>query len=137
MSVQEFDNWYRAWLRGEHHSPDGLVASLKACEYCGDCEYCLKAKEEAAVEYSLLFPEVWKKGWVVIYRTSREYGGPEEGGWYYTHYTLEDSVPFIDNATRADAVALADKCYQGKNVVKCTEWFLPGHKETIVKPHYQ
>lgn len=31
---------------------------------------------------------------VSIYRSSRHYGGPEEGGWWYTITTLEGSTPF-------------------------------------------
>jgi len=27
-----------------------------------------------------------KKVWVTAYEVSLEYGGPEEGGWYYTSY---------------------------------------------------
>ena len=30
--------------------------------------------------------------YVNVYQTSREYGGPEEGGWYYDHYECIESV---------------------------------------------
>lgn len=34
--------------------------------------------------------------WVNTYRTTQEYGGPEEGGWWYTDYRLlfARRVPF-------------------------------------------
>ena len=34
--------------------------------------------------------------YVSLYETSRAYGGPEEGGWWYTINTLESSKKFYD-----------------------------------------
>jgi hypothetical protein len=136
-----FMDFYQGWLKEQierhGHDSDYIIYALKDCEYCGECEECLKAKEEAAIEYGLVNPGVWNPGWISVYRTSRRYGGPEEGGWYYTHYSHLASIPFIDAATRVDAVSLAGKCYSGKEIHKCTEWFIPGHKETLIAPHYR
>lgn len=40
--------------------------------------------------------EACKPVWVSVYRHSRCYGGPEEGGWWYDRYYLEGSVRFAD-----------------------------------------
>jgi len=32
--------------------------------------------------------------WVSVYRRSQNYGGPEEGGWWYDRNTLEGSIYF-------------------------------------------
>jgi hypothetical protein len=37
-----------------------------------------------------------KPVYVSLYETSRNYGGAEEGGWYYTHYELKSSKKFYD-----------------------------------------
>lgn len=34
--------------------------------------------------------------WVSIYERGDMYGGPEEGGWWYSHYTLVNSRGFTD-----------------------------------------
>jgi len=55
---------------------------------------------EPADEYT----EVQKPVYVSVYETSRNYGGPEEGGWWYTSYSLENSKEFI-NQTEAEEYA--------------------------------
>ena len=40
--------------------------------------------------------------WLSVYRESRHYGGPEEGGWWYTRTALVGSVSFL---CREDAEA--------------------------------
>jgi len=40
--------------------------------------------------------------WVSIYLIERCYGGPEEGGWWWTRCELEGGIPFV---TEADANA--------------------------------
>jgi len=42
-----------------------------------------------------------------LYYVTREYGGPEEGGWYYDHYTLKHSF-FIGHMPSAAATAFHD-----------------------------
>lgn len=34
--------------------------------------------------------------WLVVYEVDREFGGPEEGGWYYDTGEVEVSVPLHD-----------------------------------------
>ena len=33
--------------------------------------------------------------WIHAHIVTREYGGPEEGGWWYNHANLVDTVPLI------------------------------------------
>jgi hypothetical protein len=40
--------------------------------------------------------------YVSIYRAEQLYGGPEEGGWYYTRNFLEESVGFSSEAEAED-----------------------------------
>lgn len=35
---------------------------------------------------ALRYPEPEGTVWVTVYEVTREYGGPEEGGWYYDHW---------------------------------------------------
>lgn len=36
--------------------------------------------------------------YLTVYQTGRQYGGPEEGGWWYTVYSLEAAIPFSGTA---------------------------------------
>jgi hypothetical protein len=69
--------------------------------------------------------------YVAIYETNQEYGGPEEGGWWYdTGERVTDPVAF---ATRDEAVAYADtlrpevaEMNEGRyrpSSVMCNGWF--------------
>lgn len=33
--------------------------------------------------------------YINVYLVDRAYGGPEEGGWYYTYYKLEETIPVL------------------------------------------
>ena len=46
-----------------------------------------------------------KPVYVSVYETSRAYGGPEEGGWWYTDNTLVESKKFYD---KEEAEAFAE-----------------------------
>lgn len=48
--------------------------------------------------------------YVSLYETSRNYGGPEEGGWWYTDYSLQSSKIFYD---REEAEKFADALRNG------------------------
>lgn len=48
--------------------------------------------------------------YVSIYETSSNYGGPEEGGWWYTSYHLQSSKKFYD---REEAEKFADALRNG------------------------
>jgi hypothetical protein len=37
---------------------------------------------------------IWMPKIVTIYQVTREYGGPEEGGWWYDHYDWVKSYIF-------------------------------------------
>lgn len=58
-------------------------------------EYALDGKEkiaEAAFRYATVDSHKIMTH-VNVYEISRCYGGPEEGGWYYDHYEIIESVP--------------------------------------------
>jgi len=47
--------------------------------------------------FKIDIPKEFPKRWFVnIYRLTREYGGPEEGGWYWDCYAPENSFECID-----------------------------------------
>jgi hypothetical protein len=50
--------------------------------------------------------------WVNVYEVTREYGGPEEGGWWYNRYECIDSV-HVKGDTDATVVRLKDQ-YQDR-----------------------
>lgn len=55
-----------------------------------------------------------KPVYVSLYETSRNYGGPEEGGWWYTSYTLDHSEEFNNlEEARAYADKLRDEIKNG------------------------
>jgi hypothetical protein len=44
-----------------------------------------------ANEYRALISKLTGKVWVNVYSITREYGGPEEGGWWYNWYSLVEA----------------------------------------------
>jgi hypothetical protein len=40
--------------------------------------------------------------WVSLYEETQQYGGPEEGGWWYTHYELSNGRGFTDTEKLLD-----------------------------------
>jgi len=40
--------------------------------------------------------------WVSVYEEMQQYGGPEEGGWWYTHYELSNGRGFTDTEKLLD-----------------------------------
>jgi hypothetical protein len=46
--------------------------------------------------------------YINIYRSSREYGGPEEGGWYFTRYHPDRSYRIKDDTEGELLEAIAD-----------------------------
>jgi hypothetical protein len=58
-----------------------------------------------------------KTFYVSTYETSRAYGGPEEGGWWYTNYELLDSEPVVgkENAHKMRDKLQAEADGMGEN----------------------
>ena len=56
----------------------------------------MKATMQSLIEKIESHPDfnVPQGAWVSVYRRSQNYGGPEEGGWWYNRSTLEGSVFF-------------------------------------------
>ena len=46
--------------------------------------------------------------WVSVYKSNRHYGGPEEGGWFYTRTHLVGSVPFPTRLAAEAYIAAAE-----------------------------
>jgi hypothetical protein len=56
----------------------------------------MKATMQSLIEKIEAHPDfsVPQGAWVSVYRRSQNYGGPEEGGWWYNRNTLAGSVYF-------------------------------------------
>ena len=86
------------------------------------------------------------KCWVSIYNVSREYGGSEEGGWWYDWRTLETVIPttfdhldetytrmqekYSNKGRRELSSVLSDGCY-----MVCAE-MTPGENASKERPYY-
>lgn len=84
--------------------------------YCGDCGSEVKYAEEALAQFVS----------VAAYSTDRAYGGPEEGGWYYTEGDRIDATLRCfepgDYPQVQEYVELLHRRYEGhKNV--CVETY--------------
>jgi hypothetical protein len=83
---------------------------------------------------------------VNAYAVTRHYGGPEEGGWWYNHYDLLQSVPVdqVDAETMTEYLRLrhADVAHGDIYSVLggCELQILtedePGESATKERPHY-
>lgn len=80
-----------------HLDPAGIVAAIANADDAfngGDNAYYFEEASEPlylSPTYTLvkdLIPDEQYQGWwfVNVYERGRAYGGPEEGGWYYTYY---------------------------------------------------
>lgn len=87
--------------------------------------------------------------YISIYRVSRHYGGPEEGGWWYDWYTHVKTLPRRVKAHRVEQVKkrLAKmfpidrptrryRVNGGADWVMCVETF-PGECKSRRRPHYE
>jgi hypothetical protein len=43
-----------------------------------------------------------RNAWLSLYDVERCYGGPEEGGWWYDHWTHHMSIPLISNRRESE-----------------------------------
>ncbi len=59
-----------------------------------------------------------EQSWVRAYLYDMVYGGPEEGGWWFTHITLLDEIPFERGA---DAEVLIS-CLKKKHEQNMEVW---------------
>jgi hypothetical protein len=93
--------------------------------------------ELEALRRRLRAPEPEKYRWVTVYDVSREYGGPEEGGWWYDCWSVvEEQRVLVEEAEAVkksleeeyrddldDLQVVIEKCYR--------------ERETRRKPHYE
>jgi len=56
-----------------------------------------------------------QKCYVSIYGRSQHYGGPEEGGWWYTICELQGSIPFVNREQAEAFLDQATKEVEQKN----------------------
>lgn len=134
----------------EHETAHDWWAPEEMAATCGTCR--------AMVD---IIREQWEadphaRGWAEVYTVSREYGGPEEGGWYYDWWTRVLGVrivrsdlpafeamlvrggegPFLGSvvdgvkvtSTRGSVIGGPDR------VLKFNLW--PCENESTVRPHY-
>jgi hypothetical protein len=57
------------------------------------------------------FPSGSKANYITVYFITREYGGPEEGGWYYDNHSKRMSF-YVGDMTRDKANALLKALYE-------------------------
>ena len=51
----------------------------------------------------------YRTRYITIYLVDQEYGGPEEGGWWYDLATVYGIIPFRNDKKREKAIKLAKK----------------------------
>jgi hypothetical protein len=64
---------------------------------------------------------------IVSYERSREYGGAEEGGWYYTCYSCPEEVESHENNEESGVYHVYDVTF---------DEIVFGENETINRPYY-
>jgi len=77
---------------------------------------------------------------VSVYDLTREYGGPEEGGWYYDSYEFIESTPVerpedLKAAVDKMAAQFSRASFDGKIVIMAER--TPGEQATKARPHYE
>ena len=68
------------------------------------------------------------------YHVTREYGGPEEGGWFYTNYEKDESIKCV-NYIAALLMDHASRIDKPKPISYYIELF-EGQHETVERPYY-
>lgn len=86
-------------------------------------------------------------GYIVVYACCQRYGGPEEGGWYYNHYSAPVVMIRIRSrwtrkkirAQIGRACRLAAHTTEAEHELDIQWHFerIPGEQTTKVKPHYE
>lgn len=66
----------------------------------------LKAEEKGL---SFFLEEVSRFGFVSIYAIERQFGGPEEGGWFFDKYVHLESIDLSEGSERVDQVISLEK----------------------------
>jgi hypothetical protein len=86
--------------------------------------------------------------YVNIYRVDRCYGGPEEGGWWYDMWRLEDSL-CIRHKDLKELIPIVERNYWNNpkspplsSVISQGEWKIyvelkKAESETTSRPHYE
>jgi len=86
---------------------------------------------------------------VNVYSVSREYGGPEEGGWYYDQYLPERSYPCVDKTYAESLQAKLEADYKAQkpeddrtSVIGTPDWRVcieqhPALPNPMSRPHYE
>lgn len=98
-----------------------------------------KYKKMAIDIYDMDDTAATAKFFVSIYDVERLYGGPEEGGWGYDHFTYTgESHPFKDEQEAINFARKRNREFRANNektVAKVEEYM--GENETRTKPHYE
>lgn len=101
-------------------------------------------EEEDAAAYD----QEISQAYVVVYRTERAYGGPEEGGWTYAVGTPEAAIPISTKEQEAEARALLIKLFELDHPRQRRSWGSPVYEGPYLeaewpqpypaqRPHYE
>lgn len=127
-------------------------------EHLEDKLYCDSCGKETGARTSINPPHMlpdatWCEGCanarrlcINVYEVTREYGGPEEGGWWYNWSTCvatvqalnEDDVPIVIDFLKARYIG-AGSIYSvlGGYEFNIVAEFTPGESESKERPHYE
>lgn len=146
--IREQLNWVQTWLKHEK-PPENNWYHLKIWETAHQIakqyptfEQDLKNLYEFVSLQRHNEPQV---GWndknyplfVSLYSSSREYGGPEEGGWHYTHNEYIESIPVKNyKEARKAVVHLLKNMTRGFEGTQIVLEKTPRSIETRERPHY-
>lgn len=110
-----------------------------------DQQYYIYDLEGRRVEYHSERPAKWWS--VALYTSSQAYGGPEEGGWWYSRGSLIEpwKIKFFDNYQAAEKYRdeLWEYCEKENKdlcdervTVRCFTEEMPDHYFPKTRPHY-
>jgi len=106
---------------------DQVIAAMQQLEDAGE----ITVHENDGI-HAYIVSRPWKEGetaWVNVYETTRHYGGPEEGGWWYNWNSLEEAVP-VGSQEEAETVKreLEEKFGEGQGDISSV---LGGHEIAV------
>ena len=139
----------RMYYEVKFYLPGDTQLHTKEFDYCQDADEFI---EGTGAE---VFLEDWKEEplpadqlvFVNVYYVTREYGGPEEGGWYYNQSNCVESVPVQNQYSEQMAEYMKEKyaMYAYGNIysvlggqeVDVAIEMEPAASETRERPHYE
>jgi hypothetical protein len=93
--------------------------------------------ELEALRRRLRAPEPEKYRWVTVYDVSREYGGPEEGGWWYDCWSVVEEQRVLVEEAEAVKKSLEEEYRDDLDDLQVVIEQCYRERETRRKPHYE